>query len=319
MSSIITVENFGVSNLKQQSYIEGDVEAGAEIVPAKSALGAAISSFLLVGSQATETAEIRRITAVTGDQITVTPALSHPHAHYTNICVLYCNQIRIYRAPNVDGTEPADAAFTVVEAVNIEPDHADTDYIDVIGSSEYWYKFTYFNSFTLAETNRATSQAVRGGGLTDYCTISDIKDEAGIPSTNAHISDSMVARRRMEAQAEIDSTLSGKFPAPFSAPIPLLVDVIATKLAAGFLLMKRFGTMTALNTNNGDTKVKEARALLQQVYTGQKALVDAAGNDLKKSTGLGFSMYPNENTAAEGGGERFFRMTDVQGYESRRY
>jgi phage gp36-like protein len=319
MSSIITIENFGDSNLKQQTYIDQDALTGSPTIVVKSSQGAASQLFALLGNQASEIAEIVPINSVTGESIGLGSNLLHDHPKYENVSILYCDQYKVYRAPDVNGTRPDLGTFTDIDVIDIEPEQADTTYIDPAGNASFWYGFTCFNSLTQAETDLSASEFSRGGGVTDYCSITDIRDEAGL-GTNKHISDSQIARKRFEAQAEVDSTLSGIYTVPFSNPINPLIDTITCKLAAGFMLLKNYGSMSSLTTNNGDSKVKEARAMLSDLKNRQKVLLDATGNDILLTSGLGFSMSPNSSTTeSDGTNDRFFRVSDVQGYQSRRY
>lgn len=319
MSAIITIENFGASNLKEQTYVDDDAITGASGIVVKSAQGIANDYFALVGNPASESAEILAINNVSGESVSFATSLQHDHPKYDNIAILYCNQLRIYRAPNTDGTPPADDQYIQIDAIDIDPDQPDSTYVDPAGSSDFWYKFTYYNNISLSETDRSTAEAVRGGGVTDYCSISDIRDEAGL-STNRFISDSKIARKRLEAQAEVDSTLAGIYTIPFQSPINALIDSLTCKLAAGFLLVKNYGSLSSMTTNNGKAKIDDARALLMELKNRQKTLVSNQGVDQSLSTGVAFSMYPNpSSTESDGTGDRFFRTSDVQGYENRRY
>lgn len=322
MSALIIIENFGDANHKEASFVGQDVAAAATSITAESGQGFESDLFVLVENPTSEFAEIKQIDSVSSNAITLSSPLLYAHRQYSALTVLYCDKLRIYRALNVNGTAPVDADFTLIDTIDIDPDQADSQYVDPAGSSDYWYKFTYYNSVNLTETSIAATTAARGGGVTDYCSISDIRDEAGL-STNKHISDSLIARKRLEAQGEINSTLTGLYTIPFTAPVNILIDTICCKLAAGFLLVKNYGTMSTLNTNNGDSKIKEARGLLEELNTRKKTLIDESGTDISIATGLGLSIYPDASTATngpnDGGGERMFRVSDIQGFEGRLY
>ena len=89
--------------------------------------------------------------------------------HSQNITLIqpYAEGYRGYHRQQgvVDGNIPADASFSQIgTAIDIDPDQTFTIFTDGSGGSEYWYKTTYFNSVTLAETNITQSFAARGGG-----------------------------------------------------------------------------------------------------------------------------------------------------------
>jgi hypothetical protein len=70
--------------------------------------------------------------------------------------------IRIYRAANVDGSGPDDEDFALLTLRSIDADQQTTYYTDPVGSSDYWYKLTYYDATANAEAALADAVAVRG-------------------------------------------------------------------------------------------------------------------------------------------------------------
>ena len=87
----------------------------------------------------------------------------------------------------------------------------------------------------------------------------------------------MVDAKRQAAQAEINGALSGHYTIPFASPVnPFIADLTA-RIAAGLLLTQSYGIYASMNTNNGEQKLKDARAQLLQLQNGQMTLTDTAG------------------------------------------
>ncbi len=318
MSARLKLDNFGNANKVEKTYLNADAAAAATGITIKSAQNAAQNRFVLIGAPAHENTELRRITAITGVAITVA-ALTNAHKKYDDITVLAADQLQVYRAANVDGTQPADGSFTELGSpIDIDYDNLSTRYTDDTGSSSYWYKYTYLNSQTLAETDLSESEAVRGGSSTDYCSIQDVREEAGIQN-NPYISDVYIAGQRTRAQSVLNSALKGSYTVPFSAPVPGLLERMAILLTAGYILKREFGS-GAIGTNaDGQAKIDEVMrtdpdnpGLLLQVLNGTLQLVDdvsgGASGTRQRITG-----WPNSTTAdtagSRGGGKRKFRSS----------
>jgi phage gp36-like protein len=318
MSEPLKIDNTGLPVL-QQTYLETASAADDTILQIANNNGILEGMIALFAGFGQEKAELQHIVSSTDIQLTVDGA-RFPHPQFTRIYILQADKYRIYRALNTNGLAPPDINFSLMSGgeVEIAADSAQTEFVDDSGGANYWYKVTQYNSFTGDETNLVDSEAVRGGNSGYYCSLAAIRKEAGL-QTNTHITDADVDEKRQEAQAEVDSTLHNKFPVPFAAPVNFLITTIVSKLAAGFLLVKDYGTTSSLTTTNGDAKIKEARGLLQRLYIGQLSLIDQSGNNIELSAASGFKMMPNSASDAANGTDRFFRSTDMQGYESRRY
>lgn len=319
MSQTLTIDNFTALNLLESTQLDADSATAVTALTVKNNQDFATLDIFMLGAYGTENSEKLSVASV-ATNITINTAVATKFAHkkFDAVTKLFGDKIKIYTAPNVNGLAPADSAFTtLLTTLTIDTDNQFTSYTDSSGSSALWYKYTYFNSVSSAETTLADSIAVRGGNVGNYCSIEDIRNEAGLKN-NAYITDVDIDLRRRDAQAEIDTTLSGTYTVPFTAPINPLISEITRKLAAGFLLTKGFGPVTNLNTNNGTDKIKEARALLTDLNNKTKVLVNAVGSDLSVQGVAGvFNGYPNDDTATDsptiGGGVRMFRVSDISG------
>lgn len=301
MSQTISINNYGDSNLVEQTRLDADVAVAVNALVVENTNHIGGGDFLVIGLLGNETTELLVVQSVTGTTgIGTVGNTVLPHNRFDPVNKLFGSQIKLYRAPNVNGVQPADTAFAPLATIDIDIDQPMTDYTDATGSSAYWYKFTYYNPTSTGETNLADSMAMRGGGTGDYCSIEDVRKEAGL-TNNRYITDVMIDTKRKAAQSEIDGALSGLYPIPFTAPInPFIADLTA-RLAAGLLLTQQFGVYNTLNTNNGGAKLKDARAQLNKLQTSQMTLTDTAGNNIEIPGTSSFAGWPNETTSGVDG------------------
>jgi len=318
MSVILKLNNFGPSNAVEKTYLNADAAAAAVGVTLKNAQSAAVNLYLLIGAPAQENTELRLITALSGVAATVA-ALDRAHNKYDDVTILAANKIQVYRAANVDGTVPDDGDFsTLGSPLDIDYDNLSTRYNDATGGSGYWYKYTYINSQTSAETDIAESEAVRGGSPNDYCTILDIQEEAGIEG-NQYISEAYIAGQRTRAQSVINSALKGTYTVPFTAPVPGVLERMTILLAAGYILKREFGEGAVGTNADGQAKIDEVMrtdpdnpGLLQQVLNGTLQLVDDVDGTTTATTQR-VTGWPNSTTEdaepEDGGAPRKFRAS----------
>lgn len=334
MSQTLNINNYARNNVMQNTRLTSAIAAGVTALPVQNNLGFSANDYFIIGSFGEDTTELLSVGSVTGQlTITASAATTIAHAAYDYVTKLFGNQVRIYRAANSNNLQPLDSAFTVLTTVDITPDRNFTQYTDGIGNSNYWYKFTYYNSAANAETDLGDSKAVRGGSSGDYCSLDDIRGEAGFKYA-PYITDGMIDLKRQAAQDEINGTLQGFYQVPFSVPINPFIADICTRLAAGLLLVEQYGQINVQNTADGQKKIDEARADLTRLATKQVELIDTAGNTMAEagSTG-GVSSWPDATTNAalatgsvdvstmtegQDAGHAFKRQ-DILGYGSRQY
>jgi hypothetical protein len=332
MSQTIKIPNYTStskpSNLTGTTRLDADAAAAASTITVQNTQGFTAADFIIIGTPGSDTTEMLTIQTITpSTTITPTTALKLPHSKYSYVYGLVGNQIKVYRAPNVNNDQPADSAFTVLATVSIQDDQAYTTYIDSVGSSAYWYKYTYYNATSLFETNLADSTATRGGDAGNYCSLDSIRLESGFRNAQ-YITDDMIDAKRKAAQDEINGTLNGFYITPFVAPINAFISDITVRLAAGLLLTEQYNVVNKTNNINGLAKIKSARDDLNKINLKEIVLTDANGVSfaLDGSTG-GASSWPNETTAATDisqmsdgqDGGHVFSMADLLGYFGRKY
>lgn len=314
MSVTLKLDNYPSLNVKETSKLSVDANPTATSLTLLNNNNIALNDPMLIGSPGSETAEIRMVQSATGATIVVTDALTLAHRAFDPVTTLIGNQLKVYRAANVDGTQPADGSFAVFSGstVAIDPDQISTTFTDQAGSSAYWYKYTFVNSVTLTETSLADSLAVRGGGYAVYCSVDDIRQQASL-TNNKWISDAAVSEKRTIAQAEIDAALVGLYVVPFVAPINALIANITAMLAAGLLLTDSYGQNTTGTSQNGKQKLTDARALLLRVSTKDLILTNVLGVGTAQDDANTVQSWPNNSTAdadeSQSGGDHLFRIS----------
>lgn len=313
MSVTLKIENFGAANIKETTQLGSSSAASQAVATVLNSQNFVTDDFFIVGNLGAEQSELRKVSSVSGSNITATANFTYPHNKYVPVTKLLGDKIRVYRASNVDGSIPADTSFSLLATLDIDADQPDTLYVDSSGSDAYWYKFTYYNSVSSGETGKEESIAVRGGASGNYCSVEEIRGEAGLKN-NRWISDSDVDTKRIEAQAEIDAALQGIYSVPFTPPINAQITNITKLLAAGFVLLKDYGPLNNGSSKDGQKKVDEARAILARIKTKELVLTDSDGGSLAIVGAAGFSGWPNNDTATtaaeSGGAERMFRASD---------
>lgn len=315
MSTTIKIDNYGSLNIKETAQLSADAESGQAVLALKSNQGISVNDYAIIGLRGTEPAELKQVLSTSGATgVTMTANLSAKHYKFDPFVTLFGNKIRLYRADNVDGSQPSDASFSLLSTADIDPDQLYTAITDADGGDAYWYKFTYYNSTTSDETNLADSICARGGSANTYCSIDDVREDAGIQN-NPYITDSSIAAKIRMAQTEIDSALTGIYTVPFTAPINPLIEKIAIMLASGHILMEQYGPVRSLSNANGKNKLAEARELLRKLDVKELVLTDQNGTDTSiQGSAAGVTGWPNATTESAdtsvGGSARAFRTGD---------
>lgn len=320
MSATINIDNYGSANLLEPTTLGADITVATDSISVENNDNISASDNLIIGGLGSETAEKATVESVSGSEsITLSADTKFEHAKGEPVNRLFGTQIKLYRAANSDGTQPADSAFAAVgSAHDIDFDQPTTLVEDATGGSDYWYKFTYYNG--TSETRLADSLAVRGGDYGNYCTLDDVRDEAGFKRAR-YITNAMIDVHRQAAKALVDASLNGIYVIPFAQPVNPLIRSITRRLAAGYLLLEQYGHYTTQNTKNGQSKIdgvtnKDKTGDLDKLINGSLTLTDTAGNntELPDSSG-GFRGHPNASTkdapADEGGGGFLFQIGNI--------
>ena len=283
MSTTLQADSFNDINIKERSVLTQDVLPGVESIVVQSNEGYANGDVIYVGQLSREGIEKAVVQAVStdGKTLTLVTALVFAHSQNDPVTSVVGDHVRIYRAPNVDGSVPADEAFDPIAEREIDADDTSTYYRDPVGSSAYWYRLTYFNPDSEAETALSSSRAVRGDDFGHYASISEIRAEAGFQNAY-NLKDSLIDQQRRAAENEINSKLSAQFKTPFD-PVPEAVHSLTIKLAAA-LLKQQSGV------SNGDATLKAIRTVISDLAAGDGSITDDMGTDLTTSEAVSYDF-----------------------------
>jgi len=313
MAQTIKINNFSSLNIKERTQLDGDAAAAATSLVVKNNQGFANGDFVYVGRLGSDTGEKVVSSGISGATTIGIGALARPHNRFDDVHSLFGDKVKVYRAPNVSGTPPSDSSFELLATVDIDFDQNYTSYNDATGGSDYWYKFTFYNSTAATETSLADSTAARGGSYGLYCSVEDVKKKAGLQN-NQFLEDSLVDQKRQAAKSHIDAELTGLYVVPFTAPINPLIREIAMTLAAGYLLISEFGAGSAATRAQGEEFIKQAQGTLHRINNKELKLTGVTGVAETVTNAGGYNAWPNASTATavaeSGGAERQFRMSD---------
>ena len=289
MATTLNIESFSDSNIRERSQLAAPVSAGVSAITVVSTSGFNAGDILYVGARSRDGCEKAVVASVdSSTQLTLVAPLQHAHIAYDDVCSVLGDTIRIYRAPNADGKIPADGSFVPLATRSIEPEQLSTYYRDSNGTSDHWYKFTYTNLDTGAETDLADSTAARGQDFGNYCSLREIREEAGALQATT-LPDTTVALCRTNAQNEINAALRNVYgkKVPFN-PVPGQIKTLTIQLAAALLKQIRFPGQDAL----WSAQLKDARAKLLALQSKDDSLTDDDGDDLVDSS---ISFYPTDD------------------------
>lgn len=289
MSITLNIESFAPHNIKERTQLLEPAAAGDTVLNLLSAADYADGDVLYVGSLSVEGCERAVVASVnTSMQLTLVAPLEHAHIAYDDVCSVLGDTIRIYRAPNVTGAVPVDASFVALATRSIDSDQQSTYYRDTNGTSNHWYKFTYTNMNTGDETELSDSTATRGQDFGNYCSLREIREEAGALQAY-NLPDTTVAQCRTNAQNEINAALRNVYgkKVPFN-PVPGQIKTLTIQLAAALLKQIRFPGQDGL----WGAQLKDARAKLSALQNKDDSLSDEDGEDIVDSS-IGF--YPGDD------------------------
>jgi hypothetical protein len=317
MAQTLKFQNYGSTNIVDQTVLIADVPISSTSLTVNNNNDFLSGVPVLIGETGSKDGELILSTPTTAGT-SVPLAAQTKLLHYTSepIYALFGDSIKVYRATNVDGTQPLDSAFTLLQTISIDPNDFLTTFTDSTGGGGYWYKYTYYNSTSLFQTSLGIANAVRGTFIVSYASLDQIRRQAGFRYA-PNVSDDQIDEKRREAQDHINGALNQFYDIPFSTPVPATVEAMTIKFAAGYLRMAQYSQLSD-PTLNGQNMADDAQIILDQLVMKETVVVNNQGQsmDLPGSTG-GVNGWPNQDTAttyrSEGGAPRVFRMGDIQG------
>ena len=318
MAQQLTIDNYGSLNIIQRDQLAADTLVGDQTITVPNTNGYTTNQHAIIGAIGVDTSELVQFQSTpSATTVHLVAPLRLPHQRFDKLTLIFGDQIRIYRAPNTNGLVPDDSTFTVLQTLTINYDEQTTYYTDAAGSDAFWYKFTYYDSTSGAETNLAESVAGRGGGYSFYASLDQIRKTAGMVD-NPYITDADINQYRVEAQQEIHNALQGMYDIPFKPPIDPMLTGITRLLAAGKLMMDNPGTMGRSSAIylEGEDKAQQARDMLTLIDNRQYFLTNGNGETIISPNSQSSKSWPNVTTPSvspdQGGSRRNFSIADVQ-------
>lgn len=283
MPEPIKAVNFPYANLLEQAELDADAAAGQPVIIVGNNTGFLANSFVIVGEAGTEAAELKQIQSVNADgkTITLTTNLAYKHYQFERVVRLFGNQIKVYRAPNVDGTQPAIGTYSLLTTLTIEADDMQSSYTDPTGGNGYWYLMTFSNSFSAEETDKTDAQPIRGGNYGHLTDVARVKKIAGLTS-NRWIPAEDYQEAILDAENEVKTAvLAGGYTIPMDATIaPYLLKNLTARLAAGYILTTNPSIGSEAITKQGKDLIDDARLQLEKIRKGEQPLLDQNDNPL---------------------------------------
>lgn len=295
MAQLISLSGLDEFNVGEKTTLSADATHNQATLQVDNILTFSVNNFLAIGHLGSESCEIKKIQSISGKQITLAANLDHSHKKGEPVQVVRYDQLRLYRAANVDGSIPPVSSFSLLATITLEGDQMTMEYLDQSGGANFWYRYTYYNSHTASETPLASSQALRGGDYGKYASIEEIRIEAGFQN-NFDVTDQMIADRRDDAESEVKSVLYvAGYSLPLQSPIPPIVKNITKLLAAGYLLLQDYGVLNDGTNKEGVKKIQLARELLEKIRTKEIVLIDHLQETSYSRSGK-ISGYPRDGS-----------------------
>lgn len=269
-----------------RTTLEAQAQPGSNVdLTSANAAGFAVDDYIGLGTPGTETAELAKITAISGNTITV-DTLLHIHQIAEPLVKYRYNQRKFYGSLTATGTFTELAAGSPAAIRIDDPQGTPCEYT---GAEGYLYfKATYYNSTTTDETDIADSEATQGDQAGRYCTLDEIRKQAGL-TDNSFIADDLLERKRTEAESEVNSYLYQRYILPL-AEVPALIRNCTILLAAGFIAYQEYGA-----DSDGVKWLGEARGTLKKVQDGKIRLIGSDYAELAlKSTTAGIQSHPSD-------------------------
>ena len=272
----------------ERSYLGADVTAGASVtLTIENNENFKNSDFVVIGYEGSELAELEQINqVVTAGQSIRVATVKFNHKKGEPVTRYAYDKRKVYGSTSESGsyTELTSDGSPVLISVD-DPQGTVFEYT---GGSYTWFKATYYNSTSFAETPLANAEAIEGNQSLRYTTIYNIRKAAGLAG-NPFYSDFVTEIKRKQAENEIDSVLLARYTLPLTE-VPALLTHICTLLAAGYIDFEEFG-----KNGEGVKWLGEARALLKNIADGKRRLIGSDGTELTHPTGTGsISGYPND-------------------------
>lgn len=290
----------------EKSELAGALASGSsKAVDFKNADRFSANDYVIVGEEGKEQTEICQISSISGNEITFANVV-FSHEEGEPVTKIAYNQRKFYGCATKDGT------YSLIDTKDIEVDNPQGTYFEYTGSTYNYFKATYYNSQTSTETSKDDATASQAGDVEHYCSIYDIREEAGFLN-NEYISDGRINSLRLKAESEVKGSIASKYSLPLDE-VPEVVALATKLLSAGWLMYQEYGSDMSGTNKDGIERVKEGRRLLKDIREGKIILLDSDDSELTRKSSFGVEGYPDDTAEdqlpSEGKVEVHTRMSD---------
>jgi phage gp36-like protein len=279
------------------SWLSTDYSAGVSSITLKNAEQFVANKYVIIGRDGDETSEIRRISSITGNALTLDSNTTFNHYIDAIVTQIDYDQRKLYyRATSTDDWAEIDSGSPVNIAVSSP---LGTLMEDSAGTSTTQYVSTYYDSNGTTETDTADCEIVLGtASSVNLCTLQSIRNSAGWQD-NPYIPDSRIDEARTTAQGEVWSALRKRYSFPLTKHSGYL-ERIVIDMAVGYLYIDEYGKNVENVALDGYKKIEDARKRLEGLAKGDMVLYDeSTGEDQTLSATDTVKFYPDNSTGSE--------------------
>ena len=153
----------------QYSQLASDYASAVTTVKVKNTDGFVTTKYAVLGAVGYEQAELVQTGTVTSPDTLAGFTTLYPHNADDRVTVFDYNQIKIYRSTTgINGT------YSLLGSpINIQIDHDATPFEDTTSQSTYYYKFSYYNSTSLLESDLSDPISATGFSFYSAKTLID--------------------------------------------------------------------------------------------------------------------------------------------------
>lgn len=288
-----------------KSWIASDASSGVTTITLDNASGFESGKYICLGREGDETSELKRITDVTGNVITVESATTFTHYENASVIQFDYNQRKLYYREtseddwtHVAADSPVDIGVDAPEGTLLE---------HTAGTSAYEYVATYYDSNAVTETSTDDAEVVVATtASTNLCSLQRIRQSAGWED-NFYVPDPRIDEARSDAQGEVFSALRKIYTFPLTKYSSFLTRIVVD-MAVGYLLIDEYGMDVQNVALDGYKRLEEARARLAKLVSKEYVLYDEDEDSDQAISDTGTpSFYPDDSTEDEDD-ERVFSM-----------
>jgi hypothetical protein len=290
---------------RERSSLASDVASGTSVTfVIANPDNISANDYIVIGWEGGEIAEMAKVTNVSGTNVTV-DLLKLSHKTGEPITKYQFNKRKFYGSTTAGGTYVELTGYG--SPVQIQVDDPQGTFLEYTGSEGYLYfKSTYFNSQTNAESDIANSTETLADESKRYCSLYAIRKQANL-TNNPYVTDGLVETYRRRAESEVNSFLNSHYILPLtnstgSFEVPYLIENVTTLLAAGYIDYQEFG-----KDGQGVKWLGEARSILKQLQTpGGMQLLGADMQQMQERTrSSGIRSYPDQVDNSNGPDQKF--------------